>query len=108
MEEMSVLEGNSDGEEKETSLSNGGHEKDWRWDNGGWWFLGTFDKGQQSECEIQTENFQDGKADAESGREERRQTEVGMGEFEKGRGSREQFESKQLGEQQMHHVEPRW
>ena len=32
-----VLEGNSDGEEKETSSSDGGYEKDWRWDNGGWW-----------------------------------------------------------------------
>ena len=31
-----VLEGNSDGEEKETSSSDGGYEKDWRWDNGGW------------------------------------------------------------------------
>ena len=69
---------------------------------------GTFDKGEQSECEIQAENFQVGKADAESGREERWQTEMGMGEFEKGRESREQFESKQLGEQQLHYVEPRW
>ena len=42
MEEMNrrirVLEGNSDGEEKETSSSDGRYEKDWRWDNGGWWF----------------------------------------------------------------------
>ena len=40
MEEMNgricTLEGNSDGEEKETSSSDGGYEKDWRWDNGGW------------------------------------------------------------------------
>ena len=69
---------------------------------------GTFDKGEQSECEIQAESFQDGKADAESGREERRQTELGMGEFEKGWRSREQFENKQLGEQQLHYLEPRW
>ena len=52
MEEMSsricVLEGNSDGEEKETSSSDGDMRKI-------------------------------GKADAESGREERRQTEKGMG-----------------------------
>ena len=33
---------------------------------------------------------------------------MGVGEFEKRRGSREQFESKQLGEQQLHHVGPRW
>ena len=33
---------------------------------------------------------------------------MGMVEFEKRRESREQFESKQLGEQQMHYVEPRW
>ena len=42
MEELNsricVLEGNSDGEEKETSSSDGGYEKDWKWDNGGWWF----------------------------------------------------------------------
>ena len=30
------------------------------------------------------------------------------GEFEKRRGSREQFESKQLGGQQLHYVGPRW
>ena len=43
MEEMSsrirVLEGNSDGEEKETSSSDGGYEKDWRWDKGGFGHL---------------------------------------------------------------------
>ena len=39
-----VLEGNSDGEEKETS-SDGGYEKDWRWDNGGWWFRAPLVKG---------------------------------------------------------------
>ena len=69
---------------------------------------GTFNKSEQSECAIQAENIQDGKADAELGTEERWRTGVGMGEFEKGRVSREQFESKQLGQQQMHYVEPRW
>ena len=34
--------------------------------------------------------------------------ELEWGEFEKGRESRQQFESKQLGEQQMHYVEPLW
>ena len=67
-----VLEGNSDGEEKETSSSDGGYEKDWRWDNGGWWFRALLTKGKQSECAIQAERFQDGKTDAESGRKERR------------------------------------
>ena len=93
-----VLEGNSDGEEKETS-SDGGYEKDWRWDNGGWWFRGTF--GERV-------NLQDGETNAGSGRKERRQTEVGMGEFEARRGSREQPESQQLGEQRLHCIEPRW
>ena len=49
MEEMSsiicVLEGNSDGEEKETSSSDGGYEKDWRRDNSGWWFRAPLMKG---------------------------------------------------------------
>ena len=102
MEELNsrirVLEGNSDGEEKETSSSDGGYEKDWRWDNGGWWFRAPLIKVKQSECAIEAVNFQDDKADAESGRQEKQQTRVVMGEFEKGRGSREQFESKQLGE----------
>ena len=40
-----VLEGNSGGEEKETSSSDGGYEKDWRWDNGGWWFRAHLVKG---------------------------------------------------------------
>ena len=39
-----VLEGNSDGEEKETSSSDGGYEKDWRWVNGGLVASGTPDK----------------------------------------------------------------
>ena len=51
MEEMSsrisVLEGNSDGEEKETSSSDGEYEKDWRWDNGGWWFRAPLMKGNR-------------------------------------------------------------
>ena len=51
MEEMNsricVLEGNSDGEEKETSSSDGGYEKDWRWDNGGWWFRAPLIKGNR-------------------------------------------------------------
>ena len=50
MEEMNsricVLEGNSDGEEKETS-SDGGYEKDWRWDNGGWWLRAPLIKGNR-------------------------------------------------------------
>ena len=33
-----VLEGNSDGEEEETSSLVGGYENDWKWDNEGWWF----------------------------------------------------------------------
>ena len=40
-----VLEGNSDGEEKETSSSDGGYEKNWKWDNGGWWFRAPLVKG---------------------------------------------------------------
>ena len=40
-----VLEGNSDGEEKETSSSDGRYEKDWRWDNGGWWLRAPLMKG---------------------------------------------------------------
>ena len=67
-----VLEGNSDGEEKEASSSDGGYEKDWRWDNGGWWLRGPLIKENRVKCEIQAENFQDGKTDAESGRKERR------------------------------------
>ena len=51
MEEMNsricVLEGNSDGEEKETSSSDGRYEKDWRWDNGGWWFRAPLIKGNR-------------------------------------------------------------
>ena len=35
----------SDGEEKETSSSDGGYEKDWKWDNGGWWFRAPLVKG---------------------------------------------------------------
>ena len=42
-----VLEGNSDGEEKETSSSDGGYEKDWRWDNGGWWLRAPLIKGNR-------------------------------------------------------------
>ena len=79
MEELSnrvcVLEGNSDGEEKETSSSDGGSEKDRRWDNGGWWFRAPLVKGGrgwQSECKIQEENLQNGETNAGSGREERR------------------------------------
>ena len=30
---------------KETSSSDGGYEKDWRWDNGGWWFRAPLVKG---------------------------------------------------------------
>ena len=78
MEELNsricVLEGTSDGEEKETSSSDGRYEKDWKWDNGRWWFLSTFGKRRQSECEIQKKNLQDGEPDAEPGRKERRQT----------------------------------
>ena len=51
MEELNsricVLECNSDGEEKETSSSDGGYEKDWRWDNGGWWFRAPLIKGNR-------------------------------------------------------------
>ena len=82
-----VLDGNSDGEEKETTSSDGGYEKDWQWDNGGSWFRAPLGKRWQSQCEIQKENLQDGEANAESGRKERQQTEVGMGEFEKRRGA---------------------
>ena len=42
-----VLEGNSDGEEKEMSSSDGGYEKDWRWDNGGWWLRAPLIKGNR-------------------------------------------------------------
>ena len=42
-----VLEGNSDGEEKEASSSDGGYEKDWRWDNGGWWLRAPLIKGNR-------------------------------------------------------------
>ena len=42
-----VLEGNSDGEEKETSSSDGGYEKDWRWNNGGWWLRAPLIKGNR-------------------------------------------------------------
>ena len=42
-----VLERNSDGEEKETSSSDGGYEKDWRRDNGGWWLRAPLIKGNR-------------------------------------------------------------
>ena len=70
--------------------------------------LGTFGEGWQSERKIQEENLLDSETNAGSGRKERRQTEMGMGEFEKGRESREQFEGKQFGEQRLHFMEPRW
>ena len=60
---------------------------------------GTFGKGWQSERKIQEENLQDGETNPGSGRKERRQTEMGLGEFEKERRSREQLEGKQFGEQ---------
>ena len=42
-------------------------------DNGGWWFRALLIKENRvSECAVQAENFQDGEADAESGRKERR------------------------------------
>ena len=70
--------------------------------------LGTFGEGWQSERKIQEENLLDSETNAGSGRKERRQAEMGMGEFEKGRESREQYEGKQFGEQRLHFMEPWW
>ena len=37
------------GEEKGSSSSEDGYEKDWRWENGGWWC--------SCECDVQEESF---------------------------------------------------
>ena len=91
MEEMNsricVLEGNSDGEEKETSSSDGGYEKDWRWDNGGWWFRAVNARYRRkiSRMVRQMLNQEEKKGGRQKWEWERRE-------------SRKQFGSKQLGE----------
>ena len=112
MEEMNiricVLEGNSDGEEKETSSSDGGYEKDWRWDNGGRWLRAPLIKGNRVNARYRRKISRMVRQMLNQEEKKGSRQKWELGEFEKRRESREQFESKQLGGQQLHYVEPRW
>ena len=102
-----VLEGNSDGEEKETSSSDGGYEKDWRWDNGGWWLRAPLIKGNRvnaryrrkfSRMVRQMLNQEEKKGGRQKWEWENLRKEVGA----------ENNLKAQLGGQQLHYFGPRW